>query len=203
MSDDVLIPLSALEHFEFCPRQCALIHVEGLWADNQHTIAGSRDHRRADSGAHRQERGRKVLRSIPLWSERLNLTGRADIVEVWPDGEVVPVEYKSGTQHGLAAHIQLCAQGICLAEMLGVPVTFGFLWFSGRRRRLRVDFDKALIEKTSTRIGEVRCVMESPRLPAAVDDARCIQCQLHSQCLPELVANPLRLKEGFPEASFR
>jgi CRISPR-associated exonuclease Cas4 len=187
---DPPIPLSALEHYEYCPRQCALIHVDGLWADNRHTIIGQRGHRRADSSAHKQERGRKVLRSVPLWSEALNLTGRADIVEVWPDGTVVPVEYKSGSQHGLAAHIQLCAQALCLTEMLHRPVLFGFLWFTGRRRRLRVEFAPELQQLTLARIRAVAEMMAARTLPPAPDDERCDQCQLHSQCLPELVAHP-------------
>ena len=187
---DPPIPLSALEHYEYCPRQCALIHVDGLWADNRHTIVGQHGHRRADSGDHKQERGRRVLRSVPLWSEEFNLTGRADIVEVWPDGSVVPVEYKTGSQHGLAAHIQLCAQAMCLAEMLDRPVPFGFLWFAGRRRRLKVEFKPELQRMTLARISAVAEMMNSRTLPEAPDDERCHECQLHSQCLPELVAHP-------------
>lgn len=199
---DTPIPLSALEHYEYCPRQCALIHVDGLWADNQHTIIGQRGHRRADSSAHKLERGRRVLRSIPLWSETFNLTGRADIVEVWPDGSIVPVEYKIGRQHGLAAHIQLCAQALCLTEMLDCPVPFGFLWFTGRRRRLYVQFDGELVHLTKDRIQVVALMMNSAALPPAVDDERCDQCQLHSQCLPELVAHPEKLVKALqPEGA--
>ena len=109
----IVIPISAIEHFVYCPRQCALIHCDGVWADNAHTVRGSRAHRRVNSGKARRERGKLVLRAIPLWSEELGLTGRADAVEL--DGDVVrPVEYKSGVPHGTAADLQVCAQAMCL-----------------------------------------------------------------------------------------
>ena len=90
-----IVPISAIEHFVYCPRQCALIHCDGVWSDNAHTVRGLRAHRRVDGGQHRHERGRKVLRGIPLWSEALGLSGRADVVEI-AIGAVRPVEYKSG-----------------------------------------------------------------------------------------------------------
>ena len=109
--DAPVIAISAIEHFAYCPRQCALIHCDGVWADNSHTVQGSRAHRRVDSGQHRRERGRLVLRAIPLWSESLGLSGRADAVEI-ESGSVRPVEYKSGVPHGSAADLQLCAQAL-------------------------------------------------------------------------------------------
>ncbi len=108
-----LLAISALEHYEYCPRQCALIHADGVWEDNAHTVRGTYGHRRVDGRGSRQERGRSVLRGIPLWSEQLELTGRADAVEVHPDGSIVPVEYKMGTRHGLAAAFS-CAPKHCV-----------------------------------------------------------------------------------------
>ena len=102
MTDEPIVTISAIEHFVYCPRQCALIHCDGVWSDNAQTVRGSRAHRRVDSGRHRRERGRLVLRSLPLWSETLGLSGRADAVEIEP-GVVRPVEYKSGIRHGAAA----------------------------------------------------------------------------------------------------
>ena len=120
----IVIPISAIEHFVYCPRQCALVHCDGIWADNAHTVRGSRSHRRVDSGKARRERGKLVLRAIPLWPEELGLTGRADAVEL--DGDVVrPVEYKSGVPHGTAADLQVCAQAMCLEEMLAVEIPRG------------------------------------------------------------------------------
>lgn len=188
MEDLQPIPISALEHYEYCPRQCALIHVDGLWTDNRHTVAGQHGHRRADSEQHRTERGRTTLRSLPLWSHSHGLIGRADIVEIWPDGRLNPVEYKIGVRHGDSAHIQLCAQALCLEEMSGRRVNMGHIWFSSTRRRLPVEFDLGLREITLARIASVRQLLVDDLLPVAVDDARCDHCQLHDQCLPGLVA---------------
>ena len=139
VTDEPIVTISAIEHFVYCPRQCALIHCDGVWSDNAQTVRGSRAHRRVDSGRHRRERGRLVLRSIPLWSETLGLSGRADAVEIEP-GVVRPVEYKSGIQHGSAADLQLCAQALCLEEMLNVAIPDGDVWYGGPRRRVRVAF---------------------------------------------------------------
>lgn len=194
MTVELVVPISAIEHHAYCPRQCALIHVDGVWADNRHTVRGARGHRRADSGEQRVERGRLVLRSMPLWSERLGLTGRADAVEVAPDGSVAPIEYKVGTRHGLAAHLQLCAQALCLEEMTGRAVPVGYVWFSAHRRRERVMLDDELRSATLHAIDEIRAAFTAEGLPGALDDARCTECQLLGHCLPDLVTDPGRVE---------
>lgn len=199
MEPEPIVPISALEHHRYCPRQCALIHVDGLWFDNEHTVRGAAGHLRADSGAHRWERGRQVLRAIPLWSELLGLSGRADVVEVMADGSLIPIEYKVGTRHGDAAHIQLCAQALCLEEMTGRPVLKGFLWLAASRRRLPVDFHTELRDLTLLTIEEVRVCLKAARLPPPVNDARCRQCQLLDYCQPELCANPQRVRAYLAE----
>lgn len=159
-----VVSISALEHHEYCPRQCALIHVDGVWAENRHTVAGTRAHRRVDSGEHRHERGRLVLRSIPLWSEHFGLSGRADAVEIVASETVVPVEYKSGVRHGRAADLQLCAQALCLEEMFGVSVPSGAVWYGGTRRREVVRLDDELRHATLDAVKEIRWSLKSPRL---------------------------------------
>lgn len=186
----ITVPISAIEHHSYCPRQCALIHVDGLWADNVATVAGTRAHRRVDSNAHRRERGRLVLRSIPLWSERHGLSGRADAVEVWPDGRVEPVEHKSGVRHGITADLQLCAQAMCLEDMLQVDVEFGWIWYGGPRRRHRVTFDGDLRGATASAIDQIRADIGSGVLPPAIDDQRCSSCQLERVCLPGVSTHP-------------
>ena len=186
MNPDQIVPISALEHHLYCPRQCALIHVEGIWLDNEHTVRGQVGHRRVDSGEHRAERGRLVLRAIPLWSEVLGLTGRADAVEVGADGRLEPVEYKIGTLHRDAPKVQLCAQALCLEEMTGVPITSGALWISATRRRLHVDFDKSLRSRTVQAIQEIRSTILGGELPSAHFDGRCATCQFVDYCQPEL-----------------
>lgn len=185
-----VVQISALEHLEYCPRQCALIHVDGVWSDNVHVVRGGHGHRRVDGGEHRTERGRRVLRSVPLWSEHLGLTGRADAVEVHDDGRIVPVEYKIGRRHGFAAHVQLTAQALCLEEMTGRHVPTGALWFSAVRRREEVGIDDRLRRRTVAAIDEVRAVFAASRLPAAPNDQRCTECQLLGHCLPGVVADP-------------
>ena len=135
-----------------------------------------------------------VLRSIPLWSESLGLTGRADAVEVWPDGSFVPVEYKMGGRHGDAAEIQVAAQALCLEEMTGRPVLRAGIWFAGPRRREDVDIDTDLRSRTLQAVAEVRACFSAPCLPAAPNDARCENCQLLGHCLPDIVSRPERVR---------
>lgn len=182
---EIVVPISAIEHYEYCARQCALIHVDGVWSDNRHTVRGKHGHRRVDSGAHRHERGRLVLRAIPLWSEVHGLSGRADAVEV--SGESVrPVEYKAGTRHGRAADLQVCAQALCLEEMLGLEVPCGYVWYGATRQRSRVDFTESLRADVLAIVEAIRAQMASGKLPTAPNDARCPECQLLHHCLPEV-----------------
>lgn len=183
--DDIVVPVSAIEHYEYCARQCALIHVDGVWSDNQHTVRGTHGHRRVDSGAHRHERGSLVLRAIPLWSEIHGLSGRADAVEV-KDGAVWPVEYKAGTRHGRAADLQVCAQALCLEEMLGLEVPYGYVWYAAPRRRSRVEFTTTLRAEVLAVVESIREQLRSGKLPAAPNDTRCTECQLLHHCLPEI-----------------
>ena len=201
MTPEPVIPISAIEHFAYCPRQCALIHCDGVWADNAHTVRGTRAHRRVDDGQPRTERGRWVMRGIPLWSEPLGLSGRADVVEV--DGASVrPVEYKSGVRHGAAADLQLCAQALCLEEMLGVEIPHGYVWYRGPRRRLKVDFTEQLRGEVREVIGLIRAQLTGFELPEAPNDARCGECQLRHHCLPELTSAPRRVSRYMDRVVF-
>ncbi len=201
MSIEPVIWISAIEHFAYCPRQCALIHCDGVWSDNEHTVQGIRAHRRVDGGGCRTERGRKVLRGIPLWSEKLGLSGRADAVEIVGDS-VVPIEYKSGVRHGEAADLQLCAQAICLEEMLDVSVPHGFVWYGKRRRRDRVELTNALRDRVTAVIEEIRSQLITGILPEAVDDERCESCQLFHHCLPNLSGSPRKITRYLEEVIF-
>lgn len=202
MTEEVVVPISAIEHYAYCPRQCALIHCDGVWSDNAHTVKGSRAHRRVDSGQHRAERGRRVLRSIPLWSESLGLSGRADAVEM-EEGAVRPVEYKSGVRHGNTADLQLCAQALCLEEMLEVEIPEGNVWYGGPRRRIPVAFTPALREQVLEIIQEIRSQILTGKLPDAPDDQRCTECQLNHHCLPGLTSAPQKANRYMAEFVFR
>lgn len=202
MTADPVVPISAIEHFAYCPRQCALIHCDGVWTDNEHTVRGSRSHRRVDSGAHRRERGRMVLRSIPLWSEVLGLSGRADAVEVDDDQSVRPVEYKAGVRHGNAADLQLCAQALCLEEMLAVDIPYGNVWYGGPRRRTRVDFTGALRSEVRSVVEKIRDQMLTGILPNPANDQRCDECQLLHHCLPQLSGAPRKVRRYMTDIVF-
>ena len=201
MTPEPVVAISAIEHFVYCPRQCALIHGDGVWSDNAHTVRGTRAHRRGDSGRHRTERGKRVLRGIPLWSESLGLTGRADVVEV-KGKEIHPVEYKSGTRHGLAADLQLCAQALCLEEMLNVDVPIGSVWYGGPRRRVEVRFTASLRRKVMSVVVAIRDQLLTGELPVAVNDARCRECQLLHHCLPGVTSVSRRIEKYMSEAVF-
>ncbi len=201
MTPDPPVPISAIEHFAYCPRQCALIHCDGVWSDNAHTIRGTRAHRRVDSGKHRTERGKLVLRGIPLWSETFGLTGRADVVEV-VGHDIHPVEYKSGTRHGLAADLQLCAQALCLEEMLDVEIPSGSVWYGGPRRRVAVAFTVSLREQLNGIVAAIREQLLTGDLPVAVNDGRCKECQLFNHCLPGPTSTSRRIERYMSEAVF-
>ena len=188
MNAEPVIRISALEHYAYCPRQCALIHVDAAWSDSAHTVRGAYGHRRADTSFQRVERGRTVIRGVPLWSERLGLSGRADAIEIDPSGAVAPVEYKMGYRHGDAADIQVCAQALCIEEMLEVGVPSGFVWYAGTRRRQRIELDASLRDRTIEAISRVKELFSEPTLPVAPNDARCGECQLLGHCLPGVVS---------------
>jgi CRISPR-associated exonuclease Cas4 len=190
LADADPIPISALEHYRYCARQSALILVDGVWVENAHTARGQYTHRRADTPGGRIERGRRVERAVPLWSEQWGLSGRADAVEILGDGTVVPVEYKAGRRHGDTADVQLCAEAMCLEEMLRQPVGYGYVWYGATRRRMRVSFSDTLRDLTVETIRAVHRLRAEAKLPPAPADERCEQCQLAGHCLPGLVADP-------------
>jgi CRISPR-associated exonuclease Cas4 len=192
--DDELVPISALEHWSYCPRQCALIHLEQTYDENLYTLRGNRVHHGADEAGAATARGVRVVRAMPLWSERLGLTGRADAVE-FHDATPYPIEYKSGRARQWAHEaVQVCAQALCLEEMLGVAVPGGAVWYHGSRQRREIVFDAALRALVEEHVGAVRAMLASARLPEAIDDARCPNCSLFEACLPSLAAHPARLR---------
>jgi len=187
------VTVSAIEHYSYCPRQCALIHVEQTFDENLFTLRGQLAHERVDSGEDKASRGVRAVRGIPIWSERLGLRGKADLVELRPDGPY-PVEYKVGRRHGRHADLQLCAQALCLEEMLGVAVPRGAIFYHEARRRHEVLIDDPLRERTVETIHAIRGVLRAQALPRAPNDARCPNCSLLNACLPWVVGEPARLR---------
>lgn len=193
--EEDLVLVSALEHYSYCPRQCALIHVERIFDENVFTLRGRRAHQRADQPLSRSENGVRVERALPLWSDRYGLIGKADVVEFHEGGGdedgtgVVPVEYKHGPRRERRHDdLQLCAQALCLEEMLGVPVVSGAIYSIQTKRRRDVEFDAALRADTIATIASVREMQRSiGPLPPAANDARCPRCSLFDACVPATV----------------
>jgi CRISPR-associated exonuclease Cas4 len=195
------VPISAIEHYSYCPRQCALIHVEQTFDENLFTVRGQLAHTRVDSGADTVAAGVRVRRDLPIWSDRLGIRGRADLVEFRASGPF-PVEYKVGRVRGVHASLQLCAQALCLEEMFSVSVGGGAVYSHADRKRHHVAFTPELRASTRAVIEAIRADLIGQRLPPAVNDARCPNCSLLNACLPSVVAEPARIR-GYQGALFR
>ena len=188
------VPIAAIEHFSYCPRQCALIHIEQTFDDNIHTMRGHIAHECVDSGLIETRPGIKTMRSVPLWSEQHRLLGKADVVEFPANAPPFPVEHKVGRRRKPHADLQLCAQAICLEEMLGVPVPEGAIYSYADRRRHTIQIDSKLRSRTLEIVAAIRHQFAAQQLPPAVDDARCPPCSLLHSCLPSVAAQPARLR---------
>lgn len=192
MEDDDLIPLSALQHQLYCPRQCALIHLERLWADNRQTAEGHLLHQRADQPRGERRRGVRTVTAMPLISPALGIAGVADVVEFIETAEgerAHPVEYKRGRPKAHRAdEVQLCAQALCLEAMLGQTVGEGALYYGETRRRVVVLFDVGLRELTHATIRATRAMLDSKVTPSArYAPKRCDACSLIDLCQPRLL----------------
>lgn len=190
-SEDDLIQLSALQHFMYCERQCALIHIEQLWSENIFTAEGRIMHDKVDT-ANRESRGRiRIGYGVPLRSLRLGLIGKADVVEfhrkdngTW---QPFPVEYKRGKPKiDDCDKVQLCAQAICLEEMLNVTIPAGALFYGQTRHREDVTFDNALRLETEETARKVHELIDSGVTPKADYSKKCKQCSLLELCMPKI-----------------
>lgn len=186
--DDEVVTISAIEHYAYCPRQFMLIFLESTFEDNALTLQGRQVHKVVDDACHSCQPDARVEYAVPLWSDRLGLVGRADVVELTRDGSVVPTEYKRGVKKHHRCHdLQLCAQALCLEEMLGMPVMRGCIYYSSSRRLREVMIDDALRNETLRTIDQVRAAMrDSPLFPPA-QDSRCVQCSLLERCQPQIL----------------
>ncbi len=210
-AEDDLLPLSGLQHLVFCERQCALIHVEGAWADNPFTLEGSHLHESADIPGLESRGDLRISRSLRLRSLRLGISGIADVVEFHrEDGDTgsgttlpavagrwrpYPVEYKRGRKRNQRANeIQLCAQALCLEEMLGAPVREGALYYGKSRRRLEVEFSNSLRAATEAACWRLRDLLYGGRTPLARREKKCNDCSLLEICKPDAL--------GFSVASY-
>lgn len=189
MADVELISISALNQYAYCPRRCGLIYLEGDFEDNIHTARGTAEHERVDATRHETLEGRRLETALPLWSDRLGLVGRADVVEFLPDGTPYPVEYKHGARKRWRNDdLQLAVQAMCLEEMTGKPVLRGAIYHHSSRRRREVEITDTLRHQVEETVAAIRTLFESGKLPPPVNDARCKECSLKEICQPEAVA---------------
>lgn len=191
------IPLSALQHAVYCMRQAALIHLERVWAENRFTAEGAVLHAVADVPGGRWSRGVRRVTALPVASRRLGVTGVADVVEFRRQGGVeipFPIEIKRGKPKlHRADEVQLCAQGLCLEEMTGVPVPEGALFYAEPKRRTAVAFDADLRRLTEATIAELASVLASATTPPPTSKrSRCRACSLATLCRPDVVGRSVR-----------
>lgn len=201
-TDAQLLPISALQHLLFCERQCALIHVERLWAENRLTVEGRQLHRKAhdEKARHRNPRpGVRVTRGLQLVSHPLGLFGVADVVEFhggnMDDGQasadaqfsaIVPIEYKRGRPKSHDADkVQLAAQAMCLEQMLDAFIPAGAIYYGRTRRRLDVMIDDDLRATTETAAKRLHEMIASGTTPTARREPKCDKCSLLNLCLPD------------------
>lgn len=202
-TDEELLPVSALQHLLFCPRQCALIHLEQAWVENRHTADGRLAHDRAHRSEGESRPGVRVARGLRLCEYELGLSGIADVVEFHQaDADapadqtillpgragrwtVYPVEYKRGRpKKNPCDRVQLCAQALCLEAMLHVHIVEGALFYGRQRRRHAVAFDDSLRRQTREAVRALRELFTSGITPTANYEKKCETCSLLNLCLP-------------------
>jgi len=183
------VPLSALEHYEYCPRQAGLILVEEGYADDEATVRGTLLHGHVHEPGDDFRAGIRTLRALPVWHDDLGLTGICDVVEIYGDGAIIPVEHKSGYYRpGGPADVQLAGQAICLEQMFRTDIPTGAIFSASSRRRYEVQIDSALRERVAATTGAIRTILDHEGLPAAVADKRCERCSMNHICMPRVLA---------------
>jgi len=192
LMEDNYLAISALQHYAYCPRQFALIHVEQVWAENRFTAEGRLLHERVDSGVAEQRRGTRYERGVLVNSHRYKITGKMDLLEIEAGDppRYFPVEYKRGKPKVLDwDRIQLCAQALCIEEMraeilCGAQITEGAIWYWEVRKRETVLIDAELRAATIAAIDGAQAILDSGKTPPPVNEKRCRACSLIDLCEP-------------------
>ncbi len=205
-SEDDLLPVSALQHLMFCPRQCALIHIERVWRENIFTAQGRVMHERVHGETAERRRDVRVEYGMSIRSLRLGLIGKADVIEfhradngTW---RPFPVEYKRGRKKpDNRDNVQLCAQAMCVEEMLEVAVPRGAIYYGKERHRTDVLFDGALRAETTAAALRLHRLIRSGRTPPPVYEDKCDSCSLFDVCLPKTIGKNRSVKAYLTEAA--
>ncbi|MEJ6476920.1 CRISPR-associated protein Cas4 [Pseudoalteromonas piscicida] len=188
MQDARLVNISALQHFAFCQRQCALIHLEQVWQENYLTAHGRQLHERVDNGEPETRKGVRFERGVVVSAPMLGLTGKLDLLEHHKiSNQFIPVEYKRGKPKANDIDkVQLCAQALCIEEMLNVGVKQGALWYWQTRKRIDIEIDDSLRRQTKSLITQVLLLFEHGKTPAPTTGKHCKACSLIEICQPDL-----------------
>lgn len=193
------IIISAINRYAYCPRRCALVHIEQMWNETIHTARGNEVHENVDIESSHILDGVRYERALPIWSKRLNLVGKADMVEFHGDIPY-PVEYKVGRRKSFENDaLQLCAQAVCLEEMLGVPVPKGALYWHGSRKRKEITFTPAMRVRLEEVVSAVHKMIAERYVPPPVNDKRCKDCSLRESCLPNVVDDKAKCRKALGE----
>ena len=201
-SEENYIMISALQHYIYCKRQCALIHIEDIWQENLFTVRGNLLHEKVDTDTYESRGALKTVRGLRIHSRRLGITGRADVVEFHQKKsgktDVLPVEFKAGKpKQDVSDKVQLCAQALCLEEMLNTTIRQGAFFYGSIRRRVMVDIDATLRQQTESIIAAVHALVSGKHVPSLnemLQDAgvttaaflkKCSRCSLYEACQPK------------------
>lgn len=188
-TEEDFILISALQHYVYCPRQCALIHVEDAWSENLFTVRGEILHEKVDTDTYETRGDIKTVRGLRIHSYKYGLVGRCDVVEFKTTQfgkEVLPVEFKAGQpKEEIADKVQLCAQVLCLEEMLSTKIAQGAFFYGKIRRRNVIDIDDELRTQTENIIASVREIVSKKIIPFAVYEQKCRNCSLINICQPK------------------
>jgi CRISPR-associated exonuclease Cas4 len=212
-SEDDLLPVSALSHLIFCRRRAALVHIEQLWSENVFTAEGRALHEKVHEAEAESRPGVRIVRGLRLRSLELGLVGQADVVEFHEDsgGGVVPgldgryrafpVEYKRGKPKvDVCDEVQLCAQAMCLEEMLGTSIPRGALFYGRPRRRTEVEFTEALRQQTRDTAGQLQELLRNGQTPTAAYEKKCESCSLLERCLPQITGIKKNIRHYLSQA---
>jgi CRISPR-associated exonuclease Cas4 len=198
--EDEFLQLSALQHFVFCPRQCALIHIEQVWFENLFTAEGRIMHENVDQVKTEKQANVRIVRGMLIHSFELGLSGKADVVEFHKSADrkwiPFPVEYKRGKPKAdYSDKIQLCAQALCLEEMMHINIPEGALFYGRTRHRYNVIFDENLRQKTKKIAKQLHHFIDQGKTPPPVYSPKCKSCSFIDECLPKSLSRKTSVKE--------
>lgn len=196
-SDSDLLPISGLQHLLYCERQCALIHLDRVWEENLFTAEGRLLHEKTHEEQNESRGNIKICRSLHLKSLNLGLFGVSDVVEFYYENisravnKIIPIEYKRGkAKSNRCDEIQLCAQMLCLEEMLDISIGFGYLYYGSTKRRVKITFDEELRNLTKATAEKYHALIQARRLPQpSFEKKKCNNCSLFNICMPTVRSN--------------